>query len=111
MPLKRIVKLATGSIPAGGFVDIRYAPEVSLRIKKIIAVEASGNPLNNVHATLYIGDVPYAFPDVSLAVFSPANLHNPDIDLVLPAGVNLTMRVTNSSSSAVSVFIYLICVE
>jgi len=111
MPLKRIVKIDTDTIPAGGFKDIVYAPETNLRIKKIIAVEASGNPLNNVHATLYIGDVPYAFPDVSLAVFSPANFHNPDIDLVLAAGQKLVMRVTNNESAARRIFIYLICVE
>jgi len=111
MPLKRIVKIATGTIPAGSFVDVWYAPEVNLKIHKILAVEASGAALNNVHATLYFGDVPYAYPDVSLAVFSPTNLHNPDIDLVLPAGTKLTMRITNNTSSAVNVFIYLICTD
>jgi len=111
MALKRIVKLATGSISAGSFVDVWYAPEVNLKIRKIIAIEASGASLNNVHATFYIGDMPYAMPDVSLAVFSPTNLHNPEINLVLSAGVKLSMRVTNNSSSAVSVFIYLICEE
>jgi len=111
MPLKRIVKLSTGTISAGSFVDVWYAPEINLKIHNIIAIEASGASLNNVHATLYIGDVPYAFPDVSLAVFSPSNFSNPDIDLTLPAGVKLSMRVTNNSSSAVNVFIYLICTE
>ncbi|MEM4844525.1 MAG: hypothetical protein QXV81_08155 [Ignisphaera sp.] len=109
MPIKRIVKLDTGSLSAGSFVDLTYAPEVNLTIKKIIAVEATGASINNVLSTFYIGDVPYFMPDVSLAIFHPSNLHNPDIDLVLPAGVRLTMRVTNNETAARRVLIHLIC--
>ncbi|MEM3982478.1 MAG: hypothetical protein QXM71_07165 [Thermofilum sp.] len=109
MPLRRIVKLDTGSLSAGAFVDLTYAPEVNLTIKKILAVEATGASINNVLSTFYIGDVPYFMPDVSLAIFHPSNQYNPDIDLVLPAGVRLTMRITNNEAAARRVLIHLIC--
>ncbi|MEM3982561.1 MAG: hypothetical protein QXM71_07585 [Thermofilum sp.] len=109
MALKRIVKLDTGSLAAGSFTDLTYAAEVNLTIKKIIAVEATGASINNVVATFYIADVPYFMPDTSLMLFHPSNQYNPDIDLVLPAGVRLTMRVTNNEAAARRVLIHLIC--
>lgn len=109
MALKRIVKLDTGSLGTGSFTDLTYAAEVNLTIKKIIAVEATGASINSVLSTFYIADVPYFMPDVSLAIFHPSNQYNPDIDLVLPAGTRLTMRVTNNESAARRVLIHLIC--
>lgn len=109
MPLKRIVKLDTGVIPAGAIKDLTYAAEVNLTIKKIVAVEESGLSISKVYTTLYIGDVPYFMPDANLAIFHPSFQYIPDIDLVLPAGVRLTMRVTNNEAGDRRVLIYLIC--
>jgi len=109
VPLKRIVKLDTGVLSAGAIKDLTYAAEVNLTIKKIMAIEESGLSIGKVYATFYIGDVPYFMPDANLTIFQPTILHNPDIDLVLPAGVRLTMRITNNESGDRRVLIYLIC--
>lgn len=109
MPLKRIVRLDTGVISSKSYKDVWYAPETNLVIKKIVAVEAGGNSLDQVYTTLYIGDVPYFFPDASLALFTSTSLHNPELNLTLPAGVKLTMRVSNDYETERRVLIHLIC--
>ena len=111
MALKRIVKIDTGSISAGGFVDISYAPEVDLRLKKIRIVEASGNTIYNVTMTLRMGDKPYVDPDVSASLFVGDYDKLMTLDIDHPAGVKLSSRVTNSESAARRLFIHLIYEE
>ncbi|MCC6014121.1 MAG: hypothetical protein LM564_00260 [Desulfurococcaceae archaeon] len=111
MALKRIVAKDTGSIPAGGFVDIDYAPEVNLRLKRIIAVELTGGVLAPLFATFYLGDVPYFFPNVSLKIFDPANPEPIIFDLVHSAGVKITMRITNNDSTTRRVLLHLVYEE
>jgi len=111
MSLKRIVVKDTGSIPAGNYVDIDYAPEVNLRLKRIIAVETTANALSLLFATFYIGDVPYFFPNVSLKLFDPANPGPIIFDLVHSAGVKLTMRITNNDSAARRVLLHFVYEE
>jgi hypothetical protein len=109
--LKRIVVRDTDSIPAGGFVDIDYAPEVNLKLKRIIAVETTAGALSLLFATFYIGDVPYFFPNVSLKLFDPANPEPIVFDLTHSAGVKLVMRITNNDTVARRVLIHLIYEE
>ena len=111
MALKRIVVKDTGSIAAGGFVDIEYAPEVNLRLRRIIAVELTGSVLAPLLATFYLGDVPYFFPNTSLKLFDPANPEPIIFDLVHSAGVKLTMRITNTDSTARRVLIHFVYEE
>ncbi len=111
MTLKRIVTLDTGSISAGGFVDVWYAPEVNLKLKRVIVVETTANATSLIFMTFYLGDVPFFFPNVN------ANLLRHDVpvpiifDLTHSAGVKLTMRVTNSDSAARRLLIHLIYEE
>jgi len=109
--LKRIVVLDTGSISAGGFIDVSYAPEVNLKLKRIIAVETTANALSLLFATFYIGDVPYFYPNISLKLFDLANPTPITFDLVHSAGVKLIMRITNADSSARRVLLHLIYEE
>jgi hypothetical protein len=109
--LKRVVVQDTGSISAGGFIDVSYAPEVNLKLKRIIAVETTANALSLLFATFYIGDVPYFFPNVSLKLFDPANPTPIVFDLMHSAGVKLTMRVTNSDTSARRVLLHFVYEE
>ena len=111
MALKRIVVLDTGSISSGGYVDVYYAPEVNLRLKRIMAVETTAGALSSIFATFYLGDVPYFFPNVSLKIFDPANPEPIVFDLVHSAGVKLTMRITNNDSSTRRVLIHLVYEE
>lgn len=111
MALKRIVRIEVEDIPAGSFKDFKYAPEIDLNIKKIVVVDAYGNPLNNVYATIKFGDDPITYPDVSLSLFSPTSFANPDIDKVLKASVFLNGRITNASNATVKPLIMLICTE
>jgi hypothetical protein len=111
MVLKRIVVRDTGSIAPGSFADIEYAPEVNLRLRRIVAIETTANALSLLFATLYIGDVPYFFPNVSLKLFDPANPEPIIFDLVHPAGVKLTMRITNNDSQARRVLLHFIYEE
>jgi hypothetical protein len=109
--LKRIVVQDTGSISAGGFIDVSYAPEVNLKLKRIIAVETTAGALSLLFATFYIGDVPYFFPNVSLRLFDPAIPTPITFDLVHSAGVKLTMRITNSDSAARRVLLHFVYEE
>jgi hypothetical protein len=109
--LKRVVTLDTGSIPAGGFVDVWYAPEVNLRLKRIIVVETTADATNLIFMTFYLGDVPFFFPNISASLLR----HDVPVpivfDLTHPAGVKLTMRITNSDSAARRVLIHLVYEE
>jgi len=111
MVLKRIAVKDTGSIAAGGFADIEYAPEVNLKLKRIIAVELTGGVLAPLLATLYLGDVPYFYPNASLKLFDPANPEPIIFDLVHVAGTKLTMRITNTDSTARRVLLHFIYEE
>jgi len=108
MPVKRIVKLDTGALAAGAFTDITYSPEINLMITKIVIIEAAGNPVNNVTLTFYVADVPYFHPDVSAALFTTTSLHNPELKVLLQAGVRLSMRITNGESTTRRLYIHLI---
>ena len=111
MTLKRIVKLDTGSISAGGFVDLVYAPEVDLKLKRIVVVETTAGAYGLLFLTFYIGDVPFFFPDVSAALFQPRDLSPIVFDLAHPKGVYLKVRVTNADSAARRLLIHLIYEE
>lgn len=108
MPVKRIVRLDTGSLATGAFIDITYSPEVNLMITKIVVIEAGGNTVNNVMLTFYVADTPILTPDASAALFATTSLHNPDLKVLLQSGVRLTMRVTNNESTTRRLYIHLI---
>ena len=111
MTLKRIVKLDTGSLGAGGFVDLVYAPEVDLKLKRIEVVETTANAFNLLFMTFYLGDVPFFFPDVSAALFQPLDAYPIIFDLAHPKGVYLKIRVTNADSTTRRLVIHLIYEE
>ena len=111
MTLKRIVKLDTGSISAGGFVDLVYAPEVDLKLKRIVVVETTAGAYSLLFLTFYIGDVPFFFPDASAALFQPRELSPIVFDLAHNKGVYLKIRVTNADSAARRLVIHLIYEE
>lgn len=111
MTLKRIVVKDTGSIAAGSYIDIDYAPEVNLKLKRIVAVETTAGALSLLFATFYLGDVPYFFPNVSLKLFDPANPEPVVFDLMHSAAVKLTMRITNNDTAARRVLIHFIYEE
>ena len=111
MTLKRIVKLDTGSISAGGFVDLVYAPEVDLKLKRIECVETTAGAYSLIFLTFYIGDVPYFFPDASAALFQPLDPTPVVFDLAHPKGVYLKIRVTNADTVARRLIIHLIYEE
>ena len=111
MTLKRIVKLDTGSISAGSFVDLVYAPEVDLKLKRIEVVETTAGAYSLLFLTFYIGDVPFFFPDASAALFQPLDASPIIFDLAHPKGVYLKIRVTNSDSAARRLIIHLIYEE
>ena len=111
MSLKRIVVRDTGSIAAGGFVDIDYAPEVNLRLKRIIAIELTAAKLEPLLATFYLGDVPYFFPNVSLKLFDPLSPSPIIFDLTHSAGVKLIMRITNTDTAARRALIHFVYEE
>jgi hypothetical protein len=103
-----IRKLDTGSIPAGGYVDIVHAEPVDVKLKKIQIVEATGASVNNVVMTLYVGDVPIVLPDVSAAVFVGPYEQLLELNVEIKAGVKITMRVTNNETAARRLYIHLI---
>jgi len=109
--LKRIVKLDTGSLSAGSFVDLVYAPEVDLKLKRIEVVETTANAFNMLFMTFYLGDVPFFFPDVSAALFQPLDAYPIIFDLAHPKGVYLKIRVTNTDSTTRRLVIHLIYEE
>jgi len=111
MPLRRVVKLDTGSIAAGGFKDLDYAPEVNLRLKRIQAVEVAAGDYANVFLTLYMGDQPIFSPDAALAVLKFDHPQPLIFDLVHVAGVKLITRVTNTAGAARRVILHLIYEE
>ena len=111
MTLKRVVKLDTGSLSAGSFVDLVYAPEVDLKLKRIEVVETTANALNLLFMTFYLVDVPFFFPDVSAALFQPLDPSPIVFDLAHNKGVYLKIRVTNSDTAARRLIIHLIYEE
>jgi hypothetical protein len=111
LTLRRIVKLDTGPISAGGFVDLVYAPEVDLKLKRIEVVETTVGAYSLIFLTFYIGDVPYFFPDVSAAIFQPLDPSPVIFDLAHNKGVYLKIRVTNADTATRRLIIHLIYEE
>jgi len=109
--LKRIVKLDTGSLSAGSFIDLVYAPEVDLKLKRIEVVETTAGAYSLLFLTFYMGDVPFFFPDVSAALFQPLKPSLIVFDIAHPKGVYLKIRVTNADSAARRLVIHLIYEE
>ena len=111
MTLRRIVKLDSGSISAGGFVDLTYAPEVDLKLKRIQVVETTAGTYSLLFLTFYIGDVPYFFPDANAALFRFDHPQPVIFDLAHAKGVVLKFRVTNADTTARRLLIHLIYEE
>jgi len=109
--LRRIVRLDTGSVSAGGFVDLTYAPEVDLKLRTIRVVETTAGAYSLVFLTFYVGDVPYFFPDASAAVFRFDVPQAVVFDLVHPKGVILKIRVTNADSAVRRLLVHLVYEE
>jgi hypothetical protein len=106
--LKRIVKLDTGLLGAGSFVDLVYAPEVDLKLKCVKVVETTAGAYSLIFLTFYIGDAPFFFPDVSATLFQPLDPSPTIFDLAHPKGVYLKIRVTNSDTTTRRLLIHLI---
>ena len=104
----RIRMIDTDSISAGGYADFKQAEEIDLVLKKIVIVEASGASVENVTFTLFVGDKPLVYPNVSAAVFAPDSKANPDMNVEVKAGTYVSGRVTNNTGSAVRLYIHLI---
>ena len=111
MTLRRIVRLDTGSISAGGFVDLTYAPEVDLKLKRIQVVETTAGAYSLLFLTFYVGDVPYFFPDACSAILRFDHPQPIVFDLAHPKGVVLKFRVTNADTAARRLLIHLIYEE
>ena len=104
----RVRVIDTGSISSGGYADFKQAEEIDLILKKIVVVEASGAAVNNVLMTLFVGDKPLVYPNVSADLFSKDSKANPDLNISVKAGTYVSGRVTNNTSSAVRLYIHLI---
>jgi hypothetical protein len=111
MALRRIVRIDSGDIAAGGFKDLDYAPEVNLRLKRIIAVETTAAAYRLVFVRINMGDIPLTAPDISAELLRP-DLAQPIIfDLVHVAGVKLIFRITNADTTTRRVHLHLVYEE
>lgn len=111
MALKRVVRLDTGNVAAGSFVDLTYAPEVTMRLKRMVVVETTAGAYSLLFLTFYLGDNPIFRPEVSAALFAP-NVPVPVVfDLEHKEGVKLSMRVTNADTATRRLLVHLIYEE
>jgi hypothetical protein len=108
MPLKRIVKLDTGSIAAGGFVDLNYAPEVDLKLKRIQVIEITAGDYANIFLTLYLAGEPIFQPDVNASVLKFDNPNLPTFDRDHAKGDKLITRVSNIAGATRRLIIHLV---
>jgi hypothetical protein len=108
MALNRVVKLDTDTIPAGGYKDLKYSPEVDLTLKQIQAVEVTAGDYVNVFTSLYLGDNPIFRPDAALAILKFDHPNPLNFDLRHNKGVDLNFRVTNTATAARRVIFHLI---
>jgi hypothetical protein len=108
MPLKRVVKLDTEPIAAGGFKDLNYSPEIDLKLKQIQVVEITASDYANVFLTLYLGAEPIFSPDVNASVLKFDNPNLPIFDLDHRKGEKLITRVSNIAGAARRLILHLI---
>lgn len=111
MALRRIVRLDSGDLGAGAFKDFDYAPEVNLRLKRIIAVEATAAAYRLVFVRIQMGDVPLTSPDISAELLRPDIAQPIVFDLVHVAGVKLIFRITNADTTTRRVHLHLVYEE
>jgi hypothetical protein len=102
------VKLDTESIPAGGYKDLNYSPEVDLKLKQIQVVEITAGDYNNIFLTLYLAGDPIFQPDVNASILKFDNPNLPVFDLDHVKGDKLITRVTNIAAAARRLIIHLI---
>jgi hypothetical protein len=106
--LRRIVRLDSGDIPAGGFKDLDYAPETNLKLRRIIAVETTAGVYRLLFVRIQMGDIPLTSPDISAELLRP-DLANPIVfDLVHVAGVKLIFRITNADTATRRLHLHLV---
>lgn len=111
MALRRIVRIDSGDLGAGSFKDVDYAPEVNLRLKRIIAVETTAAAYRLVFVKIQMGDVPLTSPDISAELLRPDIAQPIVFDLVHVAGVKLIFRVTNSDTTTRRLHLHLVYEE
>ena len=72
--------LIFGSIGAGNYGEDDWTPETDIIIKKVMANERGGNPLNAAQLFLSIADVPYTKTYVPMSVIgnNPEYCWKPD---------------------------------
>jgi len=96
------------SITAGSTEEETFTAEKDLIVEKILITERSGNALNNVHALITLNDEPLTRPSVPCVVFGETYNEGMPLRFSLPKGSKLKFRVTNNSSTDVTIDIALL---
>lgn len=103
-------KTLSDTIAAGAQSTVSWAPERDVHIRKLLIVEQGGAALQNVHVQIMVSDVPYTRTTVPAHIFAQYYNQVPPFDLVLPKGVKIEFKTTNSTASSVTLY-YVIAYE
>jgi len=94
--------LIFGSIGAGNYGEDDWTPETDVIIKKVMANEREGNPLNAAQLFLSIADVPYTKTYVPMSVIGNTPEYCWKPELRVSKGARIYAKVYNAGSSAIT---------
>lgn len=98
------------TVSAGGYAEIEWTPDEAVKIHRLLITERNGASLNNVQVYLSTPSMTITRDYAPALYFTNEFQRNQPIDLDVPAGAKIYMKITNNTASAIDVDVIFECV-
>ena len=98
------------SIANGSYAEVEWTPDEAVKIQRILINERGGTSLDNVQVYLKTPSVTITRDYAPAVYFTNDYQKNLPLNLDVPAGAKIYMKITNSTASDINVDVIFECV-
>jgi len=106
----KYLRVFNKSVSAGSYAEIEWTPDEAVKIQRILINERSGADLYNVQVYLSTPSLTITRDYAPAIYFTNEYQRNLPVDLEVPAGAKIYMKITNSTASDINVDVIFECV-
>ena len=106
----KYIRAFNKSVADGGYAEIDWTPDEAVKIRRILINERSGADLYNVQVYLSTPSMTITRDFAPATYFTADFQKNNVLDLDVPAGAKIYMKITNNSGGAINVDVIFECV-
>lgn len=99
----KYIRAFNKSVSASSYAEIEWTPDEAVKIQRILITERSGTSLANVQVYLSTPSMTITRDYAPALYFTNDYQKNLPLNLEVPAGAKIYMKITNSGTSAIDV--------